>query len=185
MGDRAPEAWRLSRAVLRLIVILIVGAALAFAAAPFFAFRAMKAAARDGDGQALAELVDYGSVRAGLRTEVAAQPVAAPPPPDLWTDPLGVIRRAIEPIAPTPPRVEPYLDAKGLYDLARGYSPGKAPADAGQGGSARLRYWAPNRARFSVSPRGATGEPAVVFSFQRQDLFTWKLVHIRPPPPPV
>ncbi|WP_309643931.1 DUF2939 domain-containing protein [Phenylobacterium sp.] len=178
MDPRAPHGWSLARAVFRLIVVLMLGTALTFAVAPFFAFRALKAAARDGDGQALAELVDYRAVREGLRPQMAAKPVAAPAPPDIWSDPIGAVRRAIEPLTPPPPAVEPYLDAAGLYDLTRGYAPGKAPADA-KAAFPKLRYWGPNRARFAVAAPGAA-EP-VVFSFQRRDLFTWKLVQIRAP----
>jgi hypothetical protein len=176
---RATGDWSLARAIFRLIVVLILGTALAFAAAPFFAFRALKAAARDGDGQALAELVDYPAVRQGLRPQMAARPVPAPAPPDIWSDPMGAVRRAIEPLTPPPPAVEPLLNAQGLYDLTRGYRPGKAPSAApGDGGFPKLRYWAPNRARFSVA---AGAQQPVVFSFQRRDLFTWKLVQIRLP----
>ena len=81
MNDRAREDWSLPRAVFRLIVALIVGTALVFATAPFFAFRAMKAAARDGDGHGLAQLVDYPAVRQGLRPQVAARAAPAPATP--------------------------------------------------------------------------------------------------------
>jgi ribonuclease T2 len=47
MKGRAPGDWTLSRAAFRLIVILIVGTALAFVAAPFFASRAAPAPTRD------------------------------------------------------------------------------------------------------------------------------------------
>ena len=46
MEPRAPAHWSLTRAIFRLIVVAIVGTALVFVAAPFFAFRAVKAAAR-------------------------------------------------------------------------------------------------------------------------------------------
>ncbi|WP_312162568.1 DUF2939 domain-containing protein [Phenylobacterium sp.] len=182
MDDRATGDWSLGRAVFRLIVTLIVGTALVFATAPFFAFRAMKAAARDGDGQALGQLVDYPAVRQGLRPQIAAKPVAAPPPPDIWSDPIGAVKRAIEPIVPAPPSLEPYLTAPGLYDLARGYAPGAAPATVGNSGLPRLRYWGPNRARFLVLAKGVkAADQGVVFTFERRDLFQWKLVQIRLP----
>ncbi|WP_332768567.1 DUF2939 domain-containing protein [Phenylobacterium sp.] len=181
MDPREPYGWSLGRAVFRLVLALIVGTAVVFATAPFFAFRALKAAARDGDAHALAELVDYRAVRDGLRPQVAAGPIAASAPPDIWSDPIGAVRRAIEPLTPTPSAVEPYLDTRGLYDLTRGYAPGNAPAEA-RGGFPRLRYWGPNRARFAIAAPGATAP--VIFSFQRRDLFSWKLVQVRVPPPP-
>jgi hypothetical protein len=181
MDGRAHGDWSLGRAAFRLIVIAIFGTALVFATAPFFAFRAVKAAARDGDGQALAQLVDYPAVRQGLRQQVAAEPVSAPAPPDIWTDPIGAVKRAIEPVVPLPPAVEPYLSAPGLYDLARGYRPGKAPADAGDGSMPKLRYWDPNRVRIAVSAKDAKVPDAALFTFERRDFFTWKLVQIRLP----
>lgn len=184
MEPRAPAQWSLTRAIFRLIVIAIVGTALAFVAAPFFAFRAVKAAARDGDSHALAQLVDYPAVRQGLRPQVAAIPVSAPAPPDIWTDPIGAMRRVIEPLTPPPPAVEPYLSASGLYDLTRGFAPGKAPPDA-RSAFPRLRYWDPNRARFAAVPRGGkSSEQAVIFTFERRDRFTWKLVQIHLPDAP-
>ena len=144
----------------------------------------MKAAARDGDGQALAQLVDYAAVRQGLRPQVAAEPVAAPAPPDIWTDPVGAVKRAIEPVVPLPPSLEPYLRAPGLYDLARGYRPGQASADIGDGGFPKLRYWDPNRVRIAVPPKGSKAmETAALFTFERRAAFTWKLVQIRLPEP--
>ena len=182
MNDRAREDWSLPRAVFRLIVALIVGTALVFATAPFFAFRAMKAAARDGDGHGLAQLVDYPAVRQGLRPQVAAKVVPAPAPPDVWSDPIGAMKRAIEPIVPPPPQLEPYLTAPGLYDLSRGYAPGAAPPDAPALNLPRLRYWDPNRARFLVLAKGVkSADQGVVFTFERRDLFAWKLVQIRLP----
>ncbi len=97
------------------ILALVVCSALAFAAAPLFAFRALAAAARDGDAQALAELIDYGAVRASLRPQLAAQArSAAPPAPDIWSDPIGAVRRAIEPLQAPPPAVERYVAPEGL-----------------------------------------------------------------------
>ena len=182
MNGRVRGDWSLARAVFRLIVTLIVGTALVFATAPFFAFRATKAAARDGDGQALAQLVDYAAVRQGLRPQMAARAASAPPPPDPWSDPIGAMKRAIEPIVPPPPEIEPYLAAPGLYDLARGYAPGAAPADAPDRALPRLRYWDPGRARFLVLAKGVTStDQGVIFTFERRGLFTWKLVQIRLP----
>lgn len=181
MDNRAAGHWSFSRAVFRLIIVLLAGTALAYAAAPFFAFRAVKAAARDGDGYTLGQLVDYTAVRQGLRPQVtAAQPTTAPAPPDIWSDPFGAMKRAIEPVVPLPPSMEPYLSAAGLYDLTRGYRPGTAPPEAGR--FPRLRYWDLNRARFLALPKGAK-EPdqGVIFTFERRDIASWKLVQVRLP----
>jgi hypothetical protein len=170
----------MARNLLWILLALIACAALAFAAAPVFAFRALAAAARDGDAQALAELIDYAAVRASLRPQLALQARAAapPPPPDIWSDPIGAVRRAIEPLQPAPPAVERYVAAPGLHDLTRGYEPGKAPAGAADATLPGLRYWGPNRVRFAARAQGAGPDSTVVFTFQRRGPFAWKLVHI-------
>lgn len=171
----------MARNLARLIVALAAIAALAFAAAPLFAFRALAAAARDGDAQALAELVDYAAVRASLRPQLAnqARAIAPPPPPDIWSDPIGAVRRAIEPLQSAPPAVERYVSAAGLRDLTRGYEPGKAPADAPQNADLPgLRYWGPNRVRLAARAPGAATERSVIFTFRRTGTLTWKLVHV-------
>lgn len=170
----------MARNLLWIILALAACAALAFASAPWFAFRALAAAARDGDAQALAELIDYRAVRDSLRPQLAlqARAIAPPPPPDIWSDPIGAVRRAIEPLQPAPPAVERYVAAPGLHDLTRGYEPEKAPTGASDSaGLPSLRYWGPNRVRFAARPAGGP-ERAVVFTFQRQGPFVWKLVHI-------
>lgn len=64
MNARAPGDWSFGRARFRLIMVLLARTALAHAAAPFFAFRAVNAA-RDGDRYTLAQLVDYAAMRQG------------------------------------------------------------------------------------------------------------------------
>ncbi len=168
----------MARHLLWTILALAVCAALAFAAAPVFAFRALAAAARDGDAQALAELIDYRAVRDSLRPQLAAQAVAAaPPPPDILSDPIGAIRRAIEPLQAPPPAVERYVAPAGLHDLTRGYAPGKAPVDA-KAHLPGLRYWGPNRVRFTAKAKDAPSSSAVIFTFQRRGPLVWTLVHI-------
>src|SRR5687767_3586703 len=101
----------------RLLPALAAAAALAaliFLLSPWFAFRGLAAAARDGDVQGLAELIDYPAVRAGLRAQAAPD---APPPPSVWTDPVGAVRRALEPPRASAPDVERHMSPRGLYAL--------------------------------------------------------------------
>src|SRR5690606_3698921 len=97
--------------------------ALAFLGAPWFAFRALKAAAEAEDVSAIAELVDFPAVRRSLTTQLVPERATAPEAPSLWSDPLGAMRRALEPLAPPVPRVDGYLSAEGLSALTRGYRP--------------------------------------------------------------
>lgn len=64
-----------------LVVLAIVIFAAVFATAPWFAFRALKAAAQYEDVQAIAELVDFPAVRGGLTAELKETPAAAPAEP--------------------------------------------------------------------------------------------------------
>ncbi len=190
------------RQLFQIFVLCLVLFGLAFALAPWFAFRALKANARDQDVAGMAEMVDLLAVRDSLRDQVEEPGQPAPAPGeavDIWRDPLGAMRRALEPFAeplapltPAPARLEPYLTAAGLYDLTRGYIPGTAPPEPPPPqGLARitaalsepwpaLRFWGVNRVRFAVHPPEQPGE-VMVFTFQRTDLFQWKLVHVRLP----
>jgi hypothetical protein len=160
-----------------LVVLAIVVFAAAFATAPWFAFRALKAAAQYEDVQAISELVDFPAVRRGLTDQLNdAVPAAAAPaePPSIWRDPMGVFKRAIEPIAPPEPKVDRYLTVAGLSALTRGYAPGAAPPPPAKppavtdqikaavvGPHPTIAYWDPNRVRIK--------------------LFEWRLVHVRLP----
>lgn len=179
-----------------LIVLAIVIFAAAFATAPWFAFRALKAAAQYEDVQAISELVDFPAVRRSLTAELddKTPAVAAPAePPSIWRDPLSVFKRAIEPIAPPEPKVDRYLTISGLSALSRGYAPGAAPAVAPKpqtagdrvkaalaGPHAAIAYWDPNRVRIAVKRPGQPNK-VTVFTFRRDALFTWRLVHVRLP----
>ncbi len=185
--------------VFNLIVVLLVVAALAFIAAPWFAFRALRADSRDGDVQGVAELVDYAAVRADLKAQLSDNPAAAnAPAPSVWTDPLGALRHAIAPLAPSPPAVERYVSMEGLHALTRGYEPGRTPPEPAPPRTftdkatlmfserrPALLYWGPNRARFGMGPP-ETPARQTVFTFQRRTWFGWKLVGVRLPgqPPP-
>lgn len=177
-----------------LVVLAIAVFAAAFATAPWFAFRALKAAAQYEDVQAIGELVDFPAVRRSLTAELNEVPAAAPAePPSLWRDPLRVFKRAIEPITPPEPKVDRYLTVPGLAALTRGYAPSAAPPApekpatafdqvkaAVAGPHAAIAYWDPNRVRISVKRPGQPSK-ATIFTFRRDRLFTWRLVHIRLP----
>src|SRR4051812_19874409 len=104
-------------------------AAICFVTAPWFAFRALKAAIQYDDVAAISELVDFGATRANLTQQLKNPNSPAPAtaePPSIWRDPLGVIRRAIRPLAPPEPKADKYLTTEGLSAMTRGYAPGAA-----------------------------------------------------------
>ena len=76
-----------------LLVLAIFIFAAAFATAPWFAFRALKAAAQYEDVQAMGELVDFPVVRRSLTGQLDDEaPAAKPEAPSLWTNPMGVFK---------------------------------------------------------------------------------------------
>jgi hypothetical protein len=185
----------LQKRIWDLIVLAIFIFAATFISAPWFAFRALKAAADYEDVAAIGELTDFPAVRRSLTGQLREdQPkAAAAEPPSIWRDPFGVMKRAIEPIAPPEPKVDRYLTVAGLVALTRGYAPGTAPPAGTQPdtASSRIRaavrgpyptidYWDPNRARIAIRRPGPV-KRVTVFTFQRRTLFTWTLVHIRLP----
>lgn len=180
----------LQKRIWDLIVLAIFVFAATFVSAPWFAFRALKAAARYEDVQAIGELVDLPVVRRGLTAQLVADaPAAKPEAPSIWRDPMGVFKKAVEPIAPPEPKVDRYLTVSGLNALTRGYAPGAAPVEPSSGAALQqaikgphpaIAYWDPNRVRISVKRPGAR-DKVTVFTFERRALFTWRLVHIRLP----
>lgn len=154
------------RRLLPTIQILAAVAALAFVSAPWFALRGLQSAARDGDVQALAELIDYPAVRAGLRSQ--ARPEAAAPAPSPWQDPLGAMRRAIEPLQPQHPALENHLTPAGLHALIG--EPALFPS---------VRHWGPNRIMFAAGPKADRS----LLTFQRRGWLQWKLVQLGLPEP--
>lgn len=184
----------LQKRIWDLIVLAIFVFAAAFVSAPWFAFRALKAAAQYEDVQAIGELVDFPAVRRSLTAQLTPDtPASKPEAPSIWRDPMGAFKKAVEPIAPPEPKVDRYLTVTGVRALTQGYGPGGAPqpatGDDGVGGKLKdtvkgphptIAYWDPNRVRIAVKRPGPRGK-VTIFTFERRALFTWKLVHIRLP----
>jgi hypothetical protein len=177
----------------KIFLVLALAFAIAFASAPWFAFRALRAATASEDVAAVSELVDFPAVRKSLEGQLVPARAATAEPPSVWKDPLGALKRAIEPLAPPEPKVDKYLTLPGLSALARGYRPGAAPAAArppqelGKQVEAAMKdpwptvcYWGPNRSRIAVK-RPDQKEKVTVFTFERRSLFGWKLVAVQLP----
>jgi hypothetical protein len=186
------------RPLLNLLLLAIVVAAVCFVSAPYFAFRGLRAAAQYRDVAAVAQLVDFNAVRKAMLID--AEPgdpaLVTAEPPSIWRDPIGAFKRVLGPIAPTPsePSVDRFLTIDGLSALTRGYAPGDAPPlpttppDLQSRARAlirepmpQIRYWDPNRVRIAVM-RPGDGAKTTLFTFERRDWFTWKLVQITLPP---
>jgi hypothetical protein len=155
----------LQKRIWDLIVLAIFVFAAAFATAPWFAFRALKAAAQYEDVQAIGELVDFPAVRRSLTGQLVADaPVAQPEAPSIWRDPLSAFKKAIEPLAPPEPKVDRYLTVAGVSALTRGYAPGKAPPASAQDSSiggqlkAAIQGPYPTIAYWDPKPRAHRGQ---------------------------
>jgi hypothetical protein len=178
----------------KVVVLLLALAGLAFATAPFFAFRALKAATAAEDVQAVGELVDYPALRKSLTDQLTNDAPRTAETPNVWQDPIGALKNALKPLAPPPPKVDAYMTLDGLSALCRGYQPGHAPAPpktpTTMGGTAKAivtgpmakpTYWGPNRTRLTVSRPGQPSKKTTLI-FERKTLFGWKLVAVQLPP---
>lgn len=170
----------------RLIVTLVVLAAITFVVAPAVGFFALRSAAEANDVAGLSRLIDYGAVRQSLRPQLDGNPAAYAPAPSFMEDPIGAVRRQIEQAAaPAAPDVEAYLTPPALAALTRGegrYASQRtgaalpSPDSSNSGGPMpRPVYWGMNRARLAVIDEGGS---QTLFTFERRGPFDWKLVHI-------
>ena len=169
-----------------LILLAVVGAVIAFFAAPAVAFFGIRSAAETSDVAGLTRLIDYPAVRQSLRPQLDGNPAASAPAPSFIEDPIGAVRRQIEQAtAPRTPDVDAYLTPAALAALTRGegrYASQRvedglpSPDNTTTGGPLpKPVYWGMNRARMSVADEGGS---ETVFTFERKGPFEWKLVHV-------
>jgi hypothetical protein len=167
------------RSIFHFLVLAAVVAGLVFAAAPWFAFRGLREAARTNDARGLAELIDYNAVRQDIAAQIRPDTAPVGPPPDIWHDPLGALKRTFQPMTRPAPPTDVYLTAPALAALADGRLPAAGPGQRAP--FPMIRYWGPSRTRIGVKAAGASRE--AMFTFERRGLFTWKLVRIGLPAP--
>lgn len=178
--------------VLTLALLAAAAFALAFVASPLLSFRALRSAAHYGDSAALAELIDYEAVRAGLRPQLI-DPVAyrSAPPPDFWHDPLGSLKQAWRAQQLIPVRgqadVNAYLSPAALDALLGGQGDPRRPPTPRPATAPRpwpkLLYADLHRIRLGVPSPGAPGRVTVFTLHRGRALFAWKLVAIGLPSP--
>lgn len=168
-----------------LILFAVLGAVIAFFAAPAVAFFGIRSAAEASDVAGLARLIDFPAVRQSLRPQLDGNPAASAPAPTFMEDPIGAVRRQIEQATAAPvPDVEAYLTPSALAALTRGegrYASQRTDAALPSSDTAtgapipRPVYWGMNRARMSVTDEGGS---ETIFTFERKGPFEWKLVHV-------
>ncbi|MDO9335331.1 MAG: DUF2939 domain-containing protein [Caulobacteraceae bacterium] len=177
----------------RIVLLALALFAIAFVAAPFYSYRALRAAAVAEDVQAMSQLVDFPAVRKSLAGQLDPDTTRTAEPPTIWQDPVGAIRRAWKDVAPQPPKIDRYVTVSGLGDVLRGYPPGEAPPEAKPDGSLMsgakglvsgpwpgVAYFGLERVRFAIK---RPGEPdkVTLLTFERRSLFIWKLSHVQLP----
>lgn len=164
-----------------LFVIALFAAVVSFFAAPAVAFFAIRSAADANDAAGLERLIDYAAVRQSLRPQLSGNPAALAPAPSFLEDPIGAVRRQLEPAVVGAPDPDVYLSPAALAALSRGEGryASQRTGPAMEAGAAdpmpKPVFWGVNRARMAVTDNGGS---ATVFTFERKGPFEWKLVHI-------
>ncbi len=192
-GPRLRQMGPMKTSLFKIVVLALLLFAAAFVAAPFNAYRALRAATVAEDVQATSDLVDFPAVRKSLSPQLDPDESRTAEPPTIWQDPIGAVKRAWKEAVPTEPKVDRYITVAGLGDVLRGYPPGRAPAEPKPDGSFTgsvkgfirgpwpgVAYFGVERVRFAVKrPK----EPAkvTILTFERRALFSWKLVHVQLP----
>ena len=164
-----------------LFVIALVAAVVSFFAAPAVAFFAIRSAADANDAAGLERLIDYAAVRQSLRPQLTGNPAAMAPAPSFLEDPIGAVRRQLEPAVAGAPDPDVYLTPAALGALSRGdgryASQRTGPVSDAEAADPMPKpvFWGVNRARMAVTDDGGS---RTVFTFERKGPFEWKLVHI-------
>lgn len=164
-----------------LFVLALFAMVVSFFAAPAVAFFAIRSAADANDAAGLERLIDYGAVRQSLRPQLTGNPAAMAPAPSFLEDPIGAVRRQLEPAVAGAPNPDAYLTPAALSALSRGegrYASQRTGAVAAVASADPMPtpvFWGVNRARMAVTDDGGS---RTVFTFERKGPFEWKLVHI-------
>ena len=157
-----------------------------FGVSPYYAFFAVRSAAQANETESLARLIDYAKVKSSLREQIDPAREAGPPP-SVWEDPIGALRRSLEPMQPSP-TADAYLTPQAIAGLTmgRGRDARRAlpPTEGPDEDRVLARpypaysYWGPNTARLTVNDP-ESGQ--TTFTFTRKGV-DWKLSHIGLPP---
>lgn len=174
----------MGRSIFTLMLIVVAGAVIAFASSPWMAFRELRDAAETADERTLSQLMDYPAVRKSLASQLVPAAGEPAPPVDIWRDPVGALKRALEPTA-TPAAVDVYLTPRALAALTNGRTREAGPPPEGaKRPFPMIRHWSTSRTRISVSdPRNPKRE--TMFTLERRGWYSWKLVRIVLPGKPM
>jgi len=173
--------------VLSKLVSLLIGLGIIwFGVSPYYAFFALRSAAQSNDAAEMGRLIDYPKVKTALRDQMEPGRPGGPPP-SVWEDPIGALRRSLEPMQPSP-TADAYLTPQAVAALTMGQGRAARSAPPPSNGPDDQRvmarpypaysYWGPSTARLTIRDTEA-GE--TTFTFSRKGL-DWKLSHVGLPP---
>lgn len=185
-----------SRLWLALAVVAALAAAGWYLASPIFAFRALGAAARDGDAPRLERLVDFPRVRASLKDQLNARLIGSLQGGSVREGPFGalgallgagIVERVVD-VAVTPSGVAAILRTN-RPPLTQAEPPPPEPAappaqpPQAKTDEHRTRFAYDGLDRFRVT-RTSADRPngPLAFVLERRGLVGWKLVAIELPP---
>lgn len=162
------------------IVGAVIGLAIIwFGVSPYWAFFAVRSAAQSNEAATLAGLVDYNKVKTSLRGQIDPGHPAGPPP-NVWEDPIGALRRSLEPMQPSP-SADAYLTPPAIAALTMGRGrDARLATEVSEDQRVLARpypaysYWGPSTARLTVRD---PEDGITTFTFARKGV-DWKLVHI-------
>ncbi len=188
-----PIRWR-DRPWVWVAAVALILLAVSFSLAPWFAYRAVRSAARYDDAAALAQLVDYDAVRASLKPQLIDPQgaPAAPPPPNPLSNPIAALQnawanRSWSSAARQAPSPDAYLSPSALSQVLAGAAQPKQPPSPASTRPATpwpsLAFFGLHRVRFVVrDPKDARRETVLVF-VRDKGWFDWRLAGLVLPQP--
>ena len=186
------------------VILAIILAGFGFVTGPIWAFYDLRSSAQSEDVATLAKLIDFDAVRIALKAELeAGSGDISGPAPDPVNHPVAAtddfLKKAGQVIsngfhdlvhpqdaprsAPLVADPEPYLKPRALLALSLGAgrkSPKIDPSTIDNKPFPHIGFWSLDRCRLDIT--GADGG-VTVFTYERQDIYSWKLVHIGLPAP--
>lgn len=173
-----------------LLVLIVVLVAAAYLGSPFYAFQQLREAAREGDRDRLAALVDFPAVREDLKHQVDSGAVKLAReasnvgfPAVMALGKLGSMLgdRAVDRLV-TPEAISTMLTL-GRSPRDPNANVEKAAIETGRVAprmSVRYAYLSPDRFRVALAPN-AESDVAAALILQRQGLFSWRVEQIELP----
>lgn len=171
----------MSRRFVAIAVALLALLTSFYFGSPYLAANNIKQAMITGDVDALEDGIDFPKVRESLKAQMSAALTAEMAnDPQMKNNPFAGLGAVMMP-AIIERAVTTYVTPEGISRLMKGVKPGAiAKAEAEGKIEYKTDYSGLNRFRVH-SAKGETGEPGPTMLFEREGLFSWKVVKIELP----